>query len=761
MQIDNDIGGAAFAAIVRGSLDAIIVSDEQGRVIEFNPAAERIFGWSRAEALRRPIVDLIIPQHLKARHEAGMERMRAGAPPRLTERRVEVQALRKNGEIFDCELSVARLDVVGQPLFAACLRDLSEQIRERTARREVEDLLRAILEDQTEVIFRYDADLIVTSCNGAAAELWGVDREELLGRHLLEHVEPDRKEQLTADFAALTLEAPVRYGTDRASLPDGRTRVIEWTDRALFDEHGTLIGYQSVGRDMTERMQERQALASSEARIAAFLKNAPIGMYVKDSEGRFAIANAEMEKVFGRPIEEILGKSAREIAPPELLPIIEAADAEIRRTGRPHSVEEHIPGAESYEWTLVVRFPIPQSDGQPMEIGGFDIDISSVKAAEAELVRAREALHRSEKMTALGSFAASLAHELNNPLTVLAGQAEMLREDVGEGAAADRAERIMRAANRCSRIARSFLAMAQRKPPRRVPADLNSIVSSALELAAFMFRGSDVEVETHLSESPPLLIADPDQLHQVVLNLLLNAEQAMRHSPEKRITVTTGIDSATRTARLEVADTGPGLSETVRDRAFDAFFSTKTATGGVGIGLFHCQQVALDHGGEIDLLPSTGGAHFRLVLPVEVSGDRAEHSPPTLTTATPLRTLVLDDDPDVAAAICEMLRAMGCEAIASTRAPFVAHLQASQNLDVVLMDLTPADIASLSTSGQLPNVHHDLAEHIVFMTGAALDANLERALDAAGCPFLQKPFGRGELLSLLAGLFSRRPTAGH
>lgn len=749
MHMDDEIGGAAFAAIVRGSLDAIIVSDDNGCVIEFNPAAERIFGWTRAEALSRSISEMIIPPHLRAQHEAGMARMRAGAAPRLTERRVELEALRRNGEIFDCEFSVARLESAGRTLFAACLRDLSEQVRERKARQEAEDLLRAIFEDQTEIIFRYDADLRVTSCNGAAARLYGLDRKALLGRHLFDDVEEAAQPRLAAAFAELKPEAPVRHATDPKRLPDGRVRWIDWTDRALFDEVGTLVGYQSVGRDVTQRMLEQQALVASEARLAAFLENAPIGMYIKDGEGRFIVANTEMGKVFGQPEGDILGKTAHELAPRDLLPIIDAADAQVRQTGQPSATEEYMPGAAAYEWTLVVRFPIRQGPGTPVHIGGFDIDISSVKAAEAELARARDALHQSEKMTVLGGFAAGLAHELNNPLTVLAGQAEMLVEDIDDGPAAHRAVRIMRAANRCARIARSFLSIAQRKVPHRAPTDLNAVVLAALELAAFVFRGSDVEVVTALSTPPPMPFADADQLHQVVLNLLLNAEQAMRDAPEKIITVTTDVDEDAGTVRLRVADTGPGLAPDIRERIFDPFFTTKASTGGVGIGLFHCRQVARDHGGEVDLIATDAGACFQLVLPVHASVEPQQDVSTVPAQRLALQVLVIDNDPDVAAAVCDMLNAEGCNATVAPGEDNGVDSVEADGFDLVLKDLTPSDLDGLDPSSDLRKLRPVGATHVVFMTAAPLNAEFERAFAFAGSSLLQKPFARGDLRRVL------------
>ncbi len=156
-----------------------------------------------------------------------------------------------------------------------------------------------------------------------------------------------------------------------------------------------MTGYQAVGQDVTDRHLARVKLAESEARFAAFMRNTPVGMYVKDAEGRHTIVNPEMERLFGRPTSELIGRQARDLVPAELVSAIEAADAEICSTGRPSAIEEHIPGEESYEWTLVVRFPIDSPEVGATQIGCFDIIIIiGIRRMQAELERAQEAQGR-------------------------------------------------------------------------------------------------------------------------------------------------------------------------------------------------------------------------------------------------------------------------------------------------------------------------------------------------------------------------------
>jgi two-component system NtrC family sensor kinase len=614
------IGGAAFAAIVRASLDAIIVADSEGRVLEFNPAAERMFGWSRSEALGESIGALIVPPLLRTRHENGMKRMREGAAPRMTERAVEMEALRRDGSLFPCALSVSRLEPPNDSLFAASIRDLSELEAERTSRREVELLLRAVFDDQTEVIFRYDAEGRIVFYNLAACRLYGVDDEALLGRHILDDVSPDVLSRVAAELAALTVDCPVTQATDPKVLPNGETRWIDWTNRALFDDAGHLTGYQAVGRDVTDQHAARMELAASEARFSAFMRHAPVGMYVKDAAGRYTTVNPEMERVFGRPATEAIGRHARDLVPVELADVIDAADAQIRSTGRPTAIEERIEGADAYEWTLVVRFPIDSPDGGAGQIGGFDIDISAIKRAQAELERTREALHQNEKLSALGNFAARVAHELNNPLAIILGQAELLREDVGDGPLAIRVEMIARAADRCNAVFRNALAMLRRQPPARRPVDVNALVTGAIDAAMHPPSRAAPRIETRLAQALPTVSCDPDQMHQVIVNLLQNARESLEGRAAGGLIKVSTARLSEGAIAIEVRDDGPGVPKHLRDRIFEAYFTTKAV--GTGIGLALCRAVVEAHEGAIDLIPSARGARFRIILPANGADER-------------------------------------------------------------------------------------------------------------------------------------------
>ena len=283
-------------------------------------------------------------------------------------------------------------------------------------------------------------------------------------------------------------------------------------------------------------------------------------------------------------------------------------------------------------------------------------DITGRRQAAAELIRQREALHQSEKMTALGSLLAGVAHELNNPLSVVIGRAVMLEEDATDPAVRDSLVRLRGAAERCTRIVRSFLALARQRPRELQPVDLHAVLDAALDMLAYGIRSSGVEIVRHDAPGLPLAMADADQIHQVLLNLLLNATQAVEAVPTPR-RVWLRLEALDGRIRIEVADNGPGVPAELRGRIFDPFFTTKPVGMGTGLGLSVCQGIVEAHGGSLTLEDRPqGGGCFVVTLPIAAStGELLPSAAGPLSDGIGGRVLVIDDEPDIAAMLADAI----------------------------------------------------------------------------------------------------------
>jgi len=382
-------------------------------------------------------------------------------------------------------------------------------------------------------------------------------------------------------------------------------------------------------------------------------------------------------------------------------------------------------------------------------------DLTERHNAQAEIERQREALRQSEKLTAMGSLLAGVAHELNNPLAIVMGRAALLEEKLQGHALASDALRIHEAAERCGRIVRTFLNMARQKPTERSTVGINELVRAAVELLHYGLRSHGIELRLALAPELPQVHADPDQIGQLVLNLLVNAQQALVASEGTRtLSISSGLEERRndRAPRiwLRVADSGRGVPPELHEKIFAPFFTTKADGVGTGMGLSVSRSIAREHGGSLVLEASSEhGASFRLSLPV--SG-RAE----TVTAPAPLdaleqrseaRVLVVDDETEIADLMRAFLESAGYEvATAESGAVALALLQEAQ-FDLIVSDLRMPDMDGAALWRAVGERSPALARRMVFVTGDTLSAAARGFLDKTRCPGLDKPFTKPELLA--------------
>ncbi len=389
------------------------------------------------------------------------------------------------------------------------------------------------------------------------------------------------------------------------------------------------------------------------------------------------------------------------------------------------------------------------------------VDLSETKRTEAELARQREALAHGEKLTALGSLLAGVAHELNNPLSVVVGQATLLHDTVNDERAKARAEKIRRAADRCARIVKTFLAMARRRPPELAPTNLNTVVETAMDLVGHVLRTADIELMLDLTPELPPLLADADQLNQVVTNLVVNAQQALiDHPVTRRLRISTRRDvvGGSETITLIIADNGPGVPQEIRDRIFEPFYTTKKTGVGTGVGLSMCQSVVEAHGGKLAITDTPGGgATFTAVLPVrrkKVAAVRAaiESAPVEADGAS---ILVVDDEPEMAQTLCEILETRGHRVEIVENGRLALDRLGKQRYDLVLSDLRMPVLDGPGLYRAVAKDYPEMIERMILITGDTLAPHVNAFLKETRVTCIEKPLNPGAVLTLVARRLER------
>jgi PAS domain S-box-containing protein len=376
-------------------------------------------------------------------------------------------------------------------------------------------------------------------------------------------------------------------------------------------------------------------------------------------------------------------------------------------------------------------------------------EIAERQRAEEQLQQQQAALFQHEKLAAMGSLLASVAHELNNPLSVVMVQADLLSEEVREKTLAERIKLINQSAERCVSIVQNFLALARRTPPQRTHVEFNAIIDEAMVLLAYALRVDNVDVQLELADDLPPLWADRHQLHQVLINLITNAHQALRERPApRRLGLSTGYDAVSSLVTLEVADTGPGIPPEIQGRIFEPFFTTKPLGFGTGLGLPFCKGIIEGHGGTISVESQVDrGAVFRIKLPVEAVPVPVSEIP-VPEAVVPVKgkaILIIDDEPGIVSALAYLLRRDGYHVGTAGNGRLALEQLQGQAYDLILCDLRMPELDG-------PGLYQEIGEHqphllsrMIFLTGDTLSPEAREFLEKAGVACLNKPFRAAEV----------------
>ena len=598
-----------------------------------------------------------------------------------------------------------------------------------------------------------DRDGLIVWVNRAFTDLTGFTEDEAVGRTPTILKSGEQEPAVYRDLWATIRAGHVWRGRLVNRRKDGSVYTEDETITPVTRANGEITHFIAVKQDVTEYQEVRAHLEARDDLFRLLLENALDIITILDPDGTIRYESPAALRILGWEPLELEGHRVCEFMPEE-----DAARA-IALLQRLHGT----PGATG---TLAFRFRHKDGSWRTLEavgknmldhpmLAGFLVnsrDVTERQRVENELARQQAARIQSEKLADMGTLLAGVAHELNNPLTVVSGYSSILRQTLGDGPARERLDRVAAAAERCVRIVRNFLALARQHPPERQKVDANRVVREAVELLAYPLRVDNVEVRLELAEDLPTLWADPHQLHQVVVNLITNAHQAMHgNTSTRRLTLRTRVKAADSRVSLEVIDTGSGIPPEVLARVFEPFFTTKPVGQGTGLGLPLCLGIVEGHGGTIRVDSKLReGTTITVELPVVAAPATDTSSPPAHRALSPgRRVLVVDDEPDVAGVLVDLLRAEHeqVEAVSDGRAALEKIEQATY--DLILCDVRMPGLDGPELYRALRLLHPELLPRFVFLTGDTLNPESWEFVQQTGAPCISKPFDFDEVYRVI------------
>src|SRR5213594_2360766 len=559
---------------------------------------------------------------------------------------------------FDCVAhAMMRGDKIGGITVLA--RDISA-LRKNEAR------FTELFESLQEGIYITTPDGTIVDVNPALVRMLGYDsKEEVLKRRVSEiFVDREERKNLKEEVE----RQPMIQGREITLIrKDGTSIACLNTAAAVRDNSGRVLRYQGALMDITERREMERRLHQQQEFARRLVDNFPDLILVLDAAAHYTFVSPRCKEVLGYEIEDTQSMKFGGRTHPEDLPAAESLYQDIM-TGKQNfaSLEIRV-RHKTGDWRRI-RFnfsPLADEKGNIEGVVLSGRDVTDLKRLEEQLIQA-------EKLAAMGQMLAGVAHELNNPLTAILGVTELLRDRPGADDSTKRQlELTHRQARRAARIVQNLLEFSRPASPQKKPLDLSNLLERTLQLHEHSLRRNNVEVDFRLQPDLPSVIGDANQLIQVFLNLITNAEQAIREVRDTgRIQIRAGRNG--NQLAITVQDDGVGIRPESLPRIFDPFYTTKRPGGGTGLGLSICMSIIREHGGNIEAetLPA-GGSAFTIYLPV-ASGDPLGSTAPPLDTGVAAKTvratadllkgravLVLDDEESLRMLLQEGLSAQG------------------------------------------------------------------------------------------------------
>lgn len=653
-----------YRAVAEAATDAIITIDSDSTILVVNPAAERIFGYSTEEMIGQPLT-MLMPEYLRHLHKAGITRYMETGRKHIGWAAVQLPGLHKSSAEIPLEISFAEFTNDGQRFFTGIARDVSErkrlQVRQATLARHAvlhAEVSAAVSESEkcTSEMLQICAVAVVRHLDAAFARIWLLNNEQKVlelaaSAGLYTHLNGAHARIPVGSFKIGLIAAVQKPHFTNHVQTDERVSDKEWAQRegmisfagypllvegrtvgvmAMFARHSldqdaieALENVAPVIAQGIERKRTEDTLRDTQRLIQAIFDNSSAVIHVKDLDGHFVLVNRKFEEVVGLRSQEILGKTSFDLFPLNAV-AYDAGDRQVIETGNASETEEVLTTDRGDRVFLTTKRLLSDESGKPYALFGISAEITERKKAEADLREMQAELAHLNRAMTVGELAASIAHEINQPLAAIVWNANaalrwLAQDPPNLAKAHDSAELIIRDGDRASQVIARIRALLKKTPPSKTVLEVTELINEVIALTQTEMVQHSIHLRVVVANDLPKVPGDRIQLQQVMLNLIVNAVEAMLtiEDRERALLITSQIFNDNG-VRIAVSDNGPGIHPQTVQHVFDAFSTTKPE--GMGMGLAISRSIIDAHGGRLWMEANDQyGVTFQFTLPIAAS----------------------------------------------------------------------------------------------------------------------------------------------
>jgi two-component system cell cycle sensor histidine kinase/response regulator CckA len=732
---------------------------KDGRYLQINDAFCHLTGYSTDEVIGRTAEDLRLYAGPEER-ERLLNALRRRGPIDG----IEIRYRAKDGTILDCLVSARRIRFQGERCLLAVTTNITPLAKAQRALRESEEKYRNILETIEEGYYENDLAGNFTFCNETVLKFFGLSREEFIGTNFRDYLSAETAERLEASFRKIFRTGiPAEVIDYEVNAKDGSKRTIELSASLLKNVSGEPIGFRGITRDVTQKRKAELALRESEARFRTIFETAQDAIFLKDEDLKYTLVNPSMARLFGIDANDVIGRTDEVLFGPFEGARTRPTELRVLR-GEIIEEEENRTIGETQRTFHTIKVPISGNNGTFIGICGFSRDLTETKKLEAQLLQ-------SQKMEAIGILAGGISHDFNNLLQAVLGYSQILMSNKPENDPEfDQLREIERAARRAGELTTQLLAFSRKVESKLRPVDLNYEVRQVERLLKRTIPKM-IDIDMRLEDHITTINADPAQLEQVMLNIGVNARDAMPEGGRLVIETTNITLDESFCMRhpgstpgdhvlLSITDTGVGMGEETLEHVFEPFYTTKEASKGTGLGLAMVYGIVKNHHGYILCESELGvGTTFKIYLPaIKTEAVESEEGAIAPVPRGKGETVLLIDDEEILTKIAEeALTRHDYQVITASSGEEGLRLykENMKAVALIVLDLIMPGMGGKQCLDEILRLNPQAK--VVIASGYSVEGSMEEDLLAKTFGYIRKPFDIRNMLTLIREVLDSKP----